>query len=45
MGQNGLKTTSLITSLNKKSASPNQKIFFQVQSKNCLIHLSPWTAL
>jgi len=33
MSQNGPKTTSLMMSLTKKSATTNQKHFFQVQTR------------
>jgi len=29
----------------KKSATPNQKIFFKYRLEDWQIHLSPWTAL
>jgi len=29
----------------KKSATPNQKIFFECRLEDRPIHLSPWTAL
>jgi len=32
MSQNDLKTTSLMTTVTKKSTTPNQKFFLQVQS-------------
>jgi len=44
MSQNGPKTTSLDVT-HKKSATPNQKFFFECRLEDWPIRLSPWTAL
>jgi len=43
MSQNDPKTTYDVS--HKKSAPPNQKIFFECSLLDWLIRLSPWTAL
>jgi len=42
MSQNDPKTTSLMTSLTKKNATPNQKFFFECRLEDCLIRMSLW---
>jgi len=41
MSQNDPETTSLMMSLTKKNATPNQKIFFRVQSTRLADPLEP----
>jgi len=45
MSQNDPKTTSLNDVTHKKSATPNQKIFFKCRLEDWPIRLSPWITL
>jgi len=45
MSQNGLKITSLMTSLTKKTQPPTKNFFLECRLEDCPIRLSPWTAL